>query len=229
MVKSPELPFDADDPLIETDVDFFLRRDGAVVLHRFLSRRLVSLDRKWMTADFNQFGGRKELHPGWIPDDRIDQGALVDDEGTEPFALRLDRTGESDRAGSNDEDINRVGHVLPIVPLRTAVVGIAGRGRSLRRCRFEAKSFRERLSERMVRDPADRHDLTKRSERFHRDTRRDQPLDDPLTNLGCDITGRIPGESREMRQRGGSLRRDLPEIRAAPRSTAPPREGTRRR
>ncbi len=63
----------------------------------------------------------------------------------------------------------------------------------------------------MVCDPADRNDLTERGERFHRDTRRDQPVDDSLTNVGRNITGRIPGESREMRQRGGSLRRDLPE------------------
>ena len=47
-------------------------------------------------------------------------------------------------------------------------------------------------------------------------------------NVEGDITGRIPGESREMRQRGGSLRRDLPYPSSAS-ITAPPREGTRRR
>ena len=96
---------DAEDALIEPDVQLFLRRHAAVLLDRIFARGLVALYGKGIAADLDQLGRREELHPRRIADQRVDQRSLVDHQRAQPLALRLDGARQTHRSRSHDHHI----------------------------------------------------------------------------------------------------------------------------
>src|SRR5215204_3471291 len=99
-------------------IELLAGSDRAVILDRVFARGLVMRDRERVAADLNQLRRGEELHVRRIPDDGVHECALVDDDCVESFALRFDRTGQSDGARA---DHYQVVHAPSIIMLRCVI------------------------------------------------------------------------------------------------------------
>ena len=96
---------DLDDALVEAYVDCLAGGHPAVILDRFLARRLVTLHGKRVSANLDQLGRGEELHPGRVADDGVDEGAFVDHQRRKAPPPGFDRAGEPDGPGADYEEI----------------------------------------------------------------------------------------------------------------------------
>ena len=106
-------------------------RHLAVILQRFFARGLLMRGGEGEIADLEQFGRGEERHVRGIVEDGINQASLINNDGLEPGALRLDSAGQASGTGADDEHIHARSGVCVKLRPRQSVGNLLRRFRHL--------------------------------------------------------------------------------------------------
>ena len=104
-MKLPSVPVDAIDGLVLADVELVVLGDLAVVLEGLVAVGLLVGAGEGHVADLEQLRRGEEGHVRRVVEERVAEAALVDQNGGETRALRLDGAGQAGGAGADDEQI----------------------------------------------------------------------------------------------------------------------------